>query len=188
VNAITFYSADIFKAAKVNPNLGTAYTATVSWLMVLGSTVFLKWVGRKALFVVFFMALSIIAVCMSLCMIYKQSTLEMVCTFAYMTAFQLGPGPVSWLYMSEISSNKGMSIATFTSWVFTLAIGIMVEPLINSWTKNYTFMIFGVTNLLAALFCLIFVKETKGKSRKELIDLYRHNKIAKYAPVHETDM
>ena len=71
----------------MNPNLGTAYTATVSWVMVLGSTIFLKWFGRKTLFVVFFFALSILAVCMSLCMIFEYSTLEMVTTFAYMTAF-----------------------------------------------------------------------------------------------------
>ena len=184
VNAITFYSADIFKNAGVNPNLGTAYTATISWIMVLGSTIFLKFFGRKTLFVVFCLILSILSVCMSLCMIFSLSTLEMICTFAYMAAFQFGPGPVSWLYMAEISSAKGLSIATFVCWIFTLAIGILVEPLINSWTKNYTFMIFGVTNLLAVLFCLLSVKETKGKSRKQLMELYRTN----YTPIHETEM
>ena len=90
--------------------------------------------------------------------------------------------------MAEISTAKGLSVATFVCWAFTLAIGVLVQPLIQNWTKHYTFMIFGVTNLLAAVFCLIFLKETKGKTRKELIDLYRNNKTAKYTPVTESDM
>lgn len=145
---------------------------TVGWIAVLGSTFFLKWFGRKTLFIWSFVVLAIFSVGMSICMIYKKPKLQLLCTLFFFVSFQFGPGPVSWLYNAEISKSKALSLATTVTWLLTLVVAIITQPLLTDWTINYTFFIFAVTNLLAALFCVIVLKETKGKTPEELKVLY----------------
>lgn len=74
--------------------------------------------------------------------------------------------------MAEISNDKAIAIATFFSWVGTLIISATTNSLMNKWTKEWTFMIFGAINVFSCLFCLCFLKETKGKSLEERMALY----------------
>jgi len=35
---------------------------------------------------------------------------------AYTAAFEFGPGPIAWLYISEVTQDKASSIATALNW------------------------------------------------------------------------
>lgn len=35
---------------------------------------------------------------------------------AYSAAFEFGPGPIAWLYISEVTQDKASSIATALNW------------------------------------------------------------------------
>lgn len=173
VNAITFYSGAIFTDAKLNPNVGAAACNTVSWFAVLGAALLLNRVGRKTLLVVFFFVLSVFSILQSVFTITGHNTLEMTDMFFYMIAFQLGPGPVVWLYMAEICNEKSINIATFFSWLGTLIISLTTNLLFDKLTKDYTFAMFGVFNIFSGLICLVVLKETKGKTYSERMKLFR---------------
>jgi len=93
--------------------------------------------------------------------------------FLYMIAFQMGPGPVVWMYMAEICNDKSINIATFFSWFGTLIISLTTNVLFGKITKDYTFAMFGVFNIFSGLICLLCLKETKGLSYAERMKLYR---------------
>ncbi len=56
---------------------------------------------------------------------------ELVMTLAFVAAFEFGPGPIVWMYMSEIMNDKGVSIGTLLNWTFTLIIGLITPILFN---------------------------------------------------------
>jgi Na+/melibiose symporter-like transporter len=39
--------------------------------------------------------------------------------FAYLIAFQLSLGPITWIYLAEILPEKGVSIAVLFNWIAT---------------------------------------------------------------------
>ena len=38
----------------------------------------------------------------------------------FIVMFELGPGPIAWLYMSEVLNEKGVAMGTFINWTLTL--------------------------------------------------------------------
>jgi hypothetical protein len=78
-----------------------------------------------------------------------------------------------WLYNAEICTNKGLTFAATVNWFGTLIIGIITKPLLSDQgLGNYAFLLFGVFNVLASLFCFFCMKETKGLTAKEVAGLY----------------
>lgn len=110
-------------------------------------------------------------------------TLELVFTIAFVIVFEFGPGPIVWLYMSEIMNDKAVSVGAFTNWAFVLIVGAVTPTLFNSSIGNYTFLIFAVFSAIATVFIFFFMKETKGLSEYEVARLYRtdNEEVAKYS-------
>lgn len=102
---------------------------------------------------------------------------ELVTTLFYVAAFEFGPGPVVWMYMSEIMNDKGVSIGTFLNWLFTLIVGLTTSGLFKHFTDvgspGMPFIIFGVFCGLGTVFVGLFMKETKGLSDSAVKSLYR---------------
>lgn len=86
-------------------------------------------------------------------------------TILFVIAFEFGPGPVVWIYMSEIMNERGVSIATVLSWTFTLLIGLVVPVLMAS-IEGYTFIVFGCLSALSTKFVYLYMKETLGLSEE----------------------
>lgn len=85
--------------------------------------------------------------------------------------FEFGPGPVCWIYMSEVANDKGVAVATALNWTFTLLYSLSIFGLKNQ--DSYLKYLLSVPCGLAAIMVFFFVKETKGLSEQELQKLYR---------------
>ena len=57
--------------------------------------------------------------------------------------FELGPGPICWLYMSEIMNEKGVAVGTFINWSFTFLTGL-ITPILFNYLGQKTFLIFSL--------------------------------------------
>lgn len=94
--------------------------------------------------------------------------LAMVYVFA--AAFNMGWGPVSWIFVSEIPTNRlrayNVALASFTHWVHNLAVS-KATPVMLLATPYGAYFIFGSINLSMGL-AAYFLPETKGVS----CDLY----------------
>ena len=75
--------------------------------------------------------------------------------------FQWGPGPITWIYMSEVMNNKGVAVGTSINLTLTLGFALFTQPLFNS-LQEWTFIMFGAIQAVAGIFLIFFMKETKG--------------------------
>jgi len=85
-------------------------------------------------------------------------------------AFEFGPGPICWIYMSEVMNEKGVAVATSLNWTFCLIYSLLSTL---SFDNSWVFYIFGGLCGLAALFVFFYVKETKDLNEYQLARLYR---------------
>jgi len=86
----------------------------------------------------------------------------------YVIFFGVGLGPVFWLLISEIYPTKirgqAMSLATLSVWGANWLVAGTFLSLIRAAGRAGTFWIFAGICVLAFLFCLKLVPETKGRT------------------------
>jgi len=85
----------------------------------------------------------------------------------FIIIFELGPGPITWLYMAEIMQDKGSSIATVMNWGINLIISYFTPRIIKKIgdeNVGYIFYFMGAASVVGTLFIGCFMKETKGKT------------------------
>ena len=97
----------------------------------------------------------------------------LVFVYLFAAAFQFGWGPVCWIYVSEIPTNRlrGMNVAmaAATQWIFNLAVARATPVMLaNVGAHGYgTYFIYGC--FCFPMGCIaFFVPETKGVSHSEL--------------------
>ena len=90
----------------------------------------------------------------------------------YRFSFAIGLGPVPWILLSEMLplSVRGFAsgLVTTVMWLTAGAVtGLYLEytALVEQWFAMWTF---ALSNILAVLFVIFFIPETKGKSLEEL--------------------
>lgn len=98
-------------------------------------------------------------------------TAALVMVYFFAAAFQFGWGPVCWIYVSEIPTNRlrgyTVAIAASTQWVFNLVVTritpIMLKTVGGS-TGYGTYFLYGSFCFVMAT-CAFWIPETKGVSR-----------------------
>lgn len=134
INAIMFYSGTIFTSSGMGANQATALIQTVNFGAVVVAAGLLGKFGRRTLMLY---ATAACTLFIFLTGIFANNQIffgELVTTLIYVAAFEFGPGPVVWMYMSEIMNDKGVSIGTFLNWLFTLIVGLTTSGLFNHFT------------------------------------------------------
>jgi MFS family permease len=91
----------------------------------------------------------------------------------YFAAFSLGVGPIPWILASELfpASSRGTanSIATITMFVGA-AVTTKLLPDMKGWLGlDGLFWFYAVCCLGCAVFTMVFVPETKGKSADDIL-------------------
>lgn len=93
----------------------------------------------------------------------------------FIIIFELGPGPITWLYMAEIMQDKGSSIATVMNWGINLLISYFVPILIKKIGDDnvgYIFYFMGGATVVGTIFIGAFMKETKGKTVAQIEEMF----------------
>ncbi|XP_061486268.1 solute carrier family 2, facilitated glucose transporter member 10 isoform X2 [Rhineura floridana] len=91
---------------------------------------------------------------------------------AFVSAFSIGFGPMTWLVLSEIypASIRGRAFAFCNSfnWAANLLISLTFLDLIDAIGLSWMFLLYGLVGAVAVLFVYLFVPETKGQSLEEI--------------------
>jgi len=186
INAVLYYAPLMFK------NMGAATDAAFLQTIIVGvaNVVFTlvalvtvdRW-GRKPLLILgaLVMAVSMI----SLGFLFSTGhvgTAALVAVVAYIGGFALSWGPVVWVLLSEIFPNaikgKAMAIAVAMQWGANLLVSGSFKVLDGNSVLNamfnhgFAYWIYGVMSVLAALFVLKFVPETKGRTLESIQELW----------------
>lgn len=193
INAVIFYSTDILSDAipGIQSQIIPIAPAVVQVVVTFLSSLFVDRFGRKILLTIasigmcassvtigaYFIVIDLVLVnCTSTgphhdphpaipCHVLSGIVVLAVCCF--LGFFALAWGPVPWIYASEVVSvklkNWTIALITLTSWMgsFVVTIGF---PYYASAVQQYgAFFTFAGVNVVAIIFILIFIVETKGK-------------------------
>jgi len=182
INVFLYYAPEIFK------KMGTGSSAALLQTVIVGAvnlcfTVIAIWsvdrLGRKPLMLVGYMGMAISLVAMGLAA-YWQKTEVWVLAFilSYIACFALSVGPVTWVILSEIFPTRirgrAMAIATVCLWVanflVTQTFTMMDEHpgLVERFHHGFPFWVYALFSVLAFVFILACVPETKGKTLEEI--------------------
>ena len=72
---------------------------------------------------------------------------------------------MTWIYFTETTVDAALGICLFTLW-FTVFLLSFICPILMGLNVDDVFMGFSVVSLIGALFCYIWIKETRGLTEK----------------------
>ena len=111
----------------------------------------------------------------------------------YVISFALTIGPICWIYLAEIMTEKGMGIAVSLNWLIVIFISYLPslaktnDPDKRDSEKDLTpfFFVFSGFCIMGFFLISLFVKETFGLTLLEIRTLYKNEE---YDPLKEESM
>jgi SP family xylose:H+ symportor-like MFS transporter len=111
-----------------------------------------------------------------------SSLAGIVAVVIYIGGFAMSWGPVTWVLLSEIFPNsikgKAMSIAVAAQWIANFIVSSTFPVMDRSSVLNaafnhgFAYWIYGLMSILAGLFVMRFVPETKGRSLEAIEEFW----------------
>jgi MFS transporter, SP family, xylose:H+ symportor len=187
INAVLYYAPLMFKNMGASTDVSLLQTIIVGVANIAFTIVALltvdRW-GRKPLLVLgaLMMAVSMLTLG-TLFATGNVGTIALVAVVAYIGGFALSWGPVVWVLLSEIFPNavksKAMALAVFAQWVANWFVSTTFKVLDSNSVLNamfhhgFAYWIYGAMSLLAAVFVLRYVPETKGRTLESIQTLWK---------------
>lgn len=171
INAIIQYSGVIFNDIGMSPSMAAVIINGVCLVASCASYPVPLYAGRKTILIVTFGGQTVALVLAAVCNQLDMSTMGLVMICLYLVFFQFGPGPVMWLYNAEIASGSSLTLATAINW-FTNCCLSLLFPILTKDILYPMFYFFALVSLLATVFALCILKETKGLNSEQLANLY----------------
>lgn len=186
INAVLYYGPLMFKNAGFTTNVALLQTIVVGIALVVFTLVALvtvdRW-GRKPLLITgaIIMAIAMFALG-TLFYLHAVGLWALGAAVVYIAGFSLSWGPVVWVMLSEIFPNsikgKAMAIAVAAQWIANLFVSSSFKwldensALNNAFNHGFAYWIYGAMSILAALFVIRFVPETKQRSLEAIQELW----------------
>ncbi|XP_061342385.1 probable polyol transporter 3 [Gastrolobium bilobum] len=192
IEAVMLYSPRIFKKAGVTSKdkllLTTIGVGLTKITFLIIASFLLDKVGRRRLLLISTggMVFGLTVLGFSLTMEEKSHekltwalTLSIVATYTFVAFFNIGLGPVTWVYSSEIFPLKlraqGASIGVAVNRVMNAAVSMSFISIYKAITIGGSFFMFAGISVLAWLFFYFFLPETKGKALEEMEMVFSKN-------------
>jgi SP family xylose:H+ symportor-like MFS transporter len=182
INVVLYYATDIFKGMGMNTNASLLQTIIVGAVNLTFTVVAIFSVdrfGRKPLQIIgaLVMAVSMVSLGTDF-WLGGKGMVALVCMLVYTAGFAVSWGPVTWVLLSEIFPNqirgKAMAVAVAAQWIANYLVSwsfpiLDKNPyLVDHFKHGFSYWIYGVMGILAALFMWRVVPETKGHSLEEI--------------------
>ena len=102
------------------------------------------------------------------------SSLLALAMLGFVALYAIGSGPVAFMYISEVLSPdiKGVvaSAAMAANWAANVTVVATFPMAVRAYGLPLTYSVFAIFNVLAVLFCLCCMIETKQLSMKQIQD------------------
>ena len=177
INVIIYYGTEIFKMVGFVEE-ATSFKAQMmigltNLLFTFAGMALIDRAGRKVLHVFAYglMTLSMFSLGLMFNMKNIAPIWMVIPVMTYVASFACGVGVVIWVYLSEMFPNKirgaAMGIATMLIWIANFAV-TQFFPILRDKMGGNVFFLFTGACLIAFLFALILMRETKGLHLEEI--------------------
>jgi SP family xylose:H+ symportor-like MFS transporter len=115
-----------------------------------------------------------------------SSYVALAAVVVYIAGFACSWGPCVWVLLAEIYPNsirgKAMSIAVAAQWIMNFVVTLTFEMMDGSpfltrhFNHGFAYWIYGIMSILAALFVMRLVPETKGRTLESIQELWHRRR------------
>jgi SP family xylose:H+ symportor-like MFS transporter len=195
INAVLYYAPLMFQNMGASTDSSMLQTVIVGAANVLFTVVAMvcvdRW-GRKPLLVLgaVIMAVSMLALG-ALFNAHNMGMLSLLMVLAYIAGFALSWGPIVWVMLSEIFPNsikgRAMALAVAVQWLANLLVSWSFKVMDGNSALNamfnhgFAYYVYGTMSVLAAIFVLRYVPETKGRSLEQIQQMWHEHGEARKA-------
>jgi len=190
INAVLYYAPLMFSnmgAGTDSSYLQTIIVGAANMLFTIIAILTVDKLGRKPLLIIGALIMAVAMIVLGfLFNAHAVGLGALVAVVAYIAGFALSWGPVVWVLLSEIFPNsiKGwaMGIAVAMQWFANLVVSTTFKIMDGNSVLNamfnhgFAYWLYGAFSLLAAVFVLWYVPETKGRSLEAIQDLWGKGK------------
>jgi SP family xylose:H+ symportor-like MFS transporter len=186
INAVLYYAPLMFQNMGASTDTALLQTIIVGAANVIFTVVAIVTVdrlGRKPLLIAG--ALVMAAAMITLGCLFNAHAVglgTLVAVVVYIGGFAFSWGPVAWVLLAEMFPNsikgKGLGLAVAAQWLANLVVSASFKVLDGNSMLNamfnhgFAYWIYGAMSVLAALFVIRYVPETKGRSLEAIQDLW----------------
>ena len=179
INAVLYYAPRIYEAMGFdNPMKLTVFNGVLNLGFTCVAIFTVEKLGRKPLLIAgsLGMALGAIGVAFTFGVV-ELKLLCMISIMLYSVSFMYSWGPICWVLIAEVFPNTirgaAVAIAVAFQWIFNWIVSTSFVPMANSMGYMFTYSLYGVVCILAAVFVWRLVPETKGKTLEDMSRLWR---------------
>jgi SP family xylose:H+ symportor-like MFS transporter len=189
INAVLYYAPRIFgDMGMENPMVITVFMGVVNILFTLVAIFTVEKWGRKPLLIYGSLGMAIGA--LGVALTFGHAGMEFVTAasiMVYAASFMFSWGPICWVLIAEIFPNTirggAVAIAVAFQWIFNFIVSSTFVPMFNMHLTEgddfghwFTYGLYGIICLLAALFVWKLVPETKGKTLEDMTAMWKNRK------------
>lgn len=189
INAVLYYAPRIFKDMGMdNEMVFTVFMGIINILFTLVAVFTVERLGRKPLLICGSVGMALGA--FGVAVTFGTPGLEMVTAasiMVYSASFMFSWGPICWVLIAEIFPNtiRGVAVAVAVAfqWIFNFIVSSSFVPMFNmhltpgdDFGHWFTYGLYGLVCVLAALFVWRLVPETKGKTLEDMTALWKKRK------------
>lgn len=189
INAVLYYAPRIFKDMGMdNEMVFTVFMGIINILFTLVAVFTVERLGRKPLLICGSVGMALGA--FGVAVTFGTPGLEMVTAasiMVYSASFMFSWGPICWVLIAEIFPNTirgaAVAVAVAFQWIFNFIVSSSFVPMFNmhltpgdDFGHWFTYGLYGLVCVLAALFVWRLVPETKGKTLEDMTALWKKMK------------
>ena len=186
INAVLYYAPRIFgDMGMTNPMFNTVMMGVVNILFTLVAIFTVEKWGRKPLLITGSIGMAIGAFGVASTFgVEGLQLITMISILLYSASFMFSWGPICWVLISEIFPNTvrgtATAIAVAAQWIFNFVVSSTFVPMFNMHLTTgdnfghwFTYGLYGVMCIVAAIFVWRLVPETKGKSLEDMTRFWK---------------
>ena len=186
INAVLYYAPRIFGDMSMEDPMMITVIMGISNILFTLVAIFTveKW-GRKPLLITGSLGMALGA--FGVAATFGHAGVEWVTSLSlliYAACFMFSWGPICWVLIAEIFPNtirgKAVAIAVAFQWIFNFIVSSSFVPMFNMHLKPdddfghwFTYGLYGILCVVAAIFVWKLVPETKGKTLEEMSQMWK---------------
>ena len=189
INAVLYYAPHIFgDMGMENPMVVTVFMGIINILFTLVTIFTVEKLGRKPLLITGSLGMAMGA--FGVAVTFGHPGLELVTAISimvYSASFMFSWGPICWVLIAEIFPNTirgaAVAIAVAFQWIFNFIVSSTFVPMFNMHLTEgddfghwFTYGLYGIICVVAAIFVWKLVPETKGKTLEDMTKLWKNRK------------
>ena len=189
INAVLYYAPRIFGDMGMdNPMMITVFMGIVNILFTLVAIFTVEKWGRKPLLIYGSLGMALGA--FGVAVTFGHAGMELFTAASlliYSASFMFSWGPICWVLIAEIFPNtirgQAVAVAVAFQWIFNFIVSSTFVPMFNMHLTEgddfghwFTYGLYGIICVIAAIFVWRLVPETKGKTLEDMTKLWKQKR------------